>query len=83
MKSKLNLREILIYTLTSGFTALILGLAGVFENPHFILKYLLFFFTSFGMVKFIAGIFDLISPIKTKEDPRDAANKAIVKEFFK
>lgn len=86
MKNKLNLREFLIIFLTSVFAPLIFGLAGDFENPHFTFKYLLFFFTWLGMFKFITGLFDIVSPNKTKEkapDPRDAENKAIVKEFFK
>lgn len=82
--NKLKIREICIVTFSGGLTSHLLNLADFAKNPHYIVKYLIFIFVFLGIVKFLTGILDLTYPIKpTAPDPRDVANKAIIKEFFK
>lgn len=81
MKNKFKRREIFIAVLASQLTLLLFNLAGVPKGQQFIFWGLLFFFAMFGMIKFITDLLDFITPIK--ENPREVANRAIVKEFFK
>jgi hypothetical protein len=84
MKSKFDFRQAGISGLSAFLSALLLGLAGFFQNSLNWTYFLVFFFVGLGMHKFITGIFDIISPAQTKQaDLKELENKAIVAEFFK
>ena len=84
MKSQLDFRQASISVLTGLLSAFLLGLAGFFQNSLNWTYFLVFFFVGLGMHRFITGIFNIISPIQTKQaDPKDLENKAIVAEVFK
>lgn len=82
MKIKINPRELSINALSIGAIGLLVFLAK-YNTSHTYYRVVLYLFACLGIIKFVTAIFDLVSPIKTKEDPRDAANKAIIKESFK
>jgi hypothetical protein len=83
MKSKIDFRQASISGLSALLSALLLGLAGVFDRPLNWTYFLVFFFVGLGMLKFVTEVFNIISPVQARQaDLKDEENKAIVADAF-